>query len=352
MILQCNDLSVQFDKKVILNQVNFQLEAGEIACLLGESGCGKTTILRSIAGFEHPNQGQIILNQRCLFDAKQHIYIPAHQRRVGMVFQDFALFPHLNINDNIAFGIKHLEKKQRQTRIDELLNLVGLSSHARHFPHELSGGQQQRIALARALAPKPELLLLDEPFSSLDVHLRQKIACEVRQLLKHEQVTALLVTHDQEEAFTMSDHIGLLQAGQLQQWATPFELYYQPANLAVAKFIGQASFLQAQIQQQQLQSVIIPQQICPHSQPDLQQEQTGQLLIRPDDVKIYPKHQNVSEFARPATVTQCDFKGQYYLYQLQFDNQELLTAKMPISQHFDIGSPVQVEVTQATWLTN
>lgn len=352
MILHCTDLCVQFDQKAILNQVNFQLEAGEIACLLGESGCGKTTILRSIAGFEQPHQGQIILKQRCLFDAQQGIHIPAHQRKIGMVFQDFALFPHLNVTDNIAFGIKHLEKKQRQARIDELLDLVGLSSHARHFPHELSGGQQQRIALARALAPKPDLLLLDEPFSSLDVHLRQKIASEVRQLLKHEQVTALLVTHDQEEAFTMSDHIGLLQAGQLQQWATPFELYYQPANLAVAKFIGQASFIQAKIQQQQLHSVIRPQQLSPHAQPDLQREQTGQLLIRPDDVKIYPKNQNTSEFARLATVTQCDFKGQYYLYQLQFDNQASLTAKIPISQHFDIGSQVQVEVIQATWLAD
>ncbi|MFB2538271.1 MULTISPECIES: ABC transporter ATP-binding protein [unclassified Acinetobacter] len=345
MILQVKDLYLQFADKAVLNGIDFHLHDGEIACLLGASGCGKTTILRSIAGFEQANSGEILLKNQALFDAKNHLNRPAHQRRIGMVFQDFALFPHLNVQDNIAFGIKHLDKKQRQNRIDELLNLVGLSTHAKHFPHELSGGQQQRVALARALAPKPDLLLLDEPFSSLDVHLRGKIAQEVRQLLKQEQVTALLVTHDQEEAFTMSDKIGVLDAGQLQQWATPYQLYYQPKNQMVASFIGQSSFIEAEIKDGQITSTLPHITLSNLAEINLQQSQKGQILLRPDNVILSREPQ-----AYQGKIIHQEFKGQHFLYQILLENGEKILAKADSLDLYPLDSQVHFSVKNAYWL--
>src|SRR5690606_24854021 len=210
-------------------------QRGHIGCLLGASGCGKTTILRAIAGFEPLRAGTIHLDDKLISSPGQAM--EPQDRHVGMMFQDYALFPHLNVEGNVGFGLRRCEKSQRQSRVRELLDLVGLENARHRFPHELSGGQQQRVALARALAPEPELLLLDEPFSNLDVDTRERLAFEVRDILKKTGHTALLVTHNQAEAFAIADRIGIMSCGNIVQWDTPYALHHAPATPFVADFI-------------------------------------------------------------------------------------------------------------------
>jgi iron(III) transport system ATP-binding protein len=224
-----------------VKQLDLQLEQGEVGCLLGASGCGKTTILRAIAGFEPLQSGMIRLAGRELSAGAQQI--APEQRGVGMMFQDYALFPHLTVEKNIGFGLRRQCKAERVARIDEMLELVGLQAERKRYPHELSGGQQQRVALARALAPSPSLLLLDEPFSNLDVDTRERLAFEVRDILKQAGLTAILVTHNQAEAFAIADCIGVMQQGQIVQWGTPLQLHEQPANDFVAEFIRREALL-------------------------------------------------------------------------------------------------------------
>ena len=212
----------------VVNDVSFQIETGSIACLLGPSGCGKTTLLRCIAGFEPIVGGNIRMEGESI--SRPGRYLAPEKRQIGMVFQDYALFPHLPVSENIAFGLRKASAGQRNSRVDELLETIGLTGQGNKYPHELSGGQQQRVALARALAPRPQLILLDEPFSNLDVDLRERLSLEVRNILKHEGMTAILVTHDQHEAFAMADEIGIMYEGRIQQWDTPYNLYHRPAT--------------------------------------------------------------------------------------------------------------------------
>jgi iron(III) transport system ATP-binding protein len=239
--LTLQNIHIRYDDSAVVHDVNLTVADGQIGCLLGPSGCGKTTLLRAIAGFEPITQGTITLNGQVISEPGKHL--PPEKRNIGMVFQDYALFPHLNIADNITFGIRKQSGKAKSQRVTELLELVNLPGYAQRYPHELSGGQQQRIALARALAPRPRLLLLDEPFGSQDVELREMLAREVRDILKREGMTAILVTHDQHEAFAMADEIGVLQSGRLQQWDTGYNLYHKPVNQFVAGFIGQGTLI-------------------------------------------------------------------------------------------------------------
>ena len=225
-MLVIEQLALSYGQQQVLQQVSLQLASGQLGCLLGPSGSGKSSLLRAIAGFEQADSGQISLAGQLLSASGHHL--PPQHRQVGMVFQDFALFPHLTVADNIAFGLAGQSKLQQQQRVTALLALVGLSALANRYPHQLSGGQQQRVALARALAPKPRLLLLDEPFSGLDADLRQQLAADVAAILRAEQISALLVTHDQQEAFALADQIGVLSGGRLLQWDTPLKLYQQP----------------------------------------------------------------------------------------------------------------------------
>ena len=227
--------------KTVVNQLNLQLDQGHIGCLLGASGCGKTTVLRAIAGFEPLRGGSIYLNNQ-LLSGDNHIIVP-EKRHVGMMFQDYALFPHLTIEKNIGFGLRKLDKSDRHHRIDEMLTLVGLSQFTKSYPHELSGGQQQRVALARALAPKPSLLLLDEPFSNLDVDTRERLAFEVREILQKTGLTAILVTHNQAEAFAIADRIGVMKDGNIVQWDTAYGLHHKPVNDFVSDFIRREALL-------------------------------------------------------------------------------------------------------------
>ncbi len=235
--LEIAHLSKSYAGTTVLREVNLSVRAGQIMALLGPSGCGKTTTLRLIAGFEWPDSGTITINGQLV--ASEDTRIPAEQRRVGMVFQEYALFPHLSAADNVAFGLKG----NKQARVAEMLALVGLSDIGARMPYELSGGQQQRIALARALAPQPDILLLDEPFSNLDAALRGQVRAEVCAILKHTGITCVFVTHDQEEALSLADEVAVMLDGRIAQVATPQHLYRHPATREVAAFVGEANFI-------------------------------------------------------------------------------------------------------------
>ncbi|VTU22786.1 ABC transporter ATP-binding protein [Variovorax sp. RA8] len=219
--LQLDDVRLAYESArglhTVVDGFSLTLDAGRIGCLLGPSGCGKTTVLRAIAGFEPVRAGSIRLGERLLSSAKVHL--PPEQRRVGMMFQEYALFPHLTAAQNVGFGLRRRPQGEQRARVAEMLALVGLAESGGRYPHELSGGQQQRIALARALAPSPALLLLDEPFSNLDAATRERLTVEVREILKAAGQTAVLVTHNETEAQAMADHIGLMHNGRLTRWA-------------------------------------------------------------------------------------------------------------------------------------
>lgn len=323
-------VSVSFDKQSVLNGLNMQLQAGQIACLLGSSGCGKTTALRALMGFCTPQQGRIVLDDQVLFDATNRINIAAHRRKVGMVFQDYALFPHLSVADNITFGIRELDKATQKARLSEMLSLVGLSDFAKRYPHELSGGQQQRVALARALAPKPSLILLDEPFSNLDVALRSSLSLDVRQLLKSQGVSAILVTHDQMEAFAMADVVGVMAQGVIKQWATPTTLYQYPKDEAIARFIGDGVLLDVSAWQDGVADTALGKLAYEDGLPEYlpNSTQTVKMLLRPEQVQLVHTNQDDNTTIPPnaikATVDSYLFKGGYWLCALQAKNTTLL----------------------------
>ena len=231
------NISHKFGKLAAVNSVNISIESGEFVCLLGPSGCGKTTILRLAAGLEPLQSGQVTMGDTVVANGVTNL--PPELRSVGLVFQDYALFPHLNVVQNIEFGLKHLSRAERRHRVLETLQQVGMSDYFHAFPHTLSGGQQQRIALARAIAPRPRLVLLDEPFSGLDAHLRNKVREETLRVLKENGITTIMVTHDPEEAMYMGDRIAIMREGQVIQFATPHDLYTNPADPFVAHFFGE-----------------------------------------------------------------------------------------------------------------
>ncbi|MDO4693535.1 MAG: ABC transporter ATP-binding protein [Eikenella sp.] len=326
MTLHVQNLSVAFGDKTVLQNFGLTLEQGETACLLGHSGCGKTTALRAIAGFETPSSGTVSLHGRLLNDT------PAHRRQIGMVFQDYALFPHLNVADNIAFGLHRRPRSERRQRVAELLALTGLDTQAKQYPHQLSGGQQQRVALARALAPKPDLILLDEPFSNLDADLRTRLSKEVRQLLKQQNTAAIMVTHDQQEAFVMADKIGVLRQGRLVQWSDPYTLYRRPADAETACFIGSGALISGQAAGGGIQTGL---GLLPAA--DAAAFASGQavrVLIRPDDIVFDPSA------AEQAEVLEQDFKGGHFLYTLRLTDGSLLPAHS--AEHLDIGQRLGV----------
>lgn len=245
-MLEINRITVGYPGKhgwvAAVKDVSFTLNDGDIGCLLGPSGCGKTTVLRAVAGFEPLATGSITLDGQCLSTPDR--IVPAESRHMGMMFQDYALFPHLTVQENVAFGLRHLDRQTRKQRVADLLGVVGLSEHQSRYPHELSGGQQQRVALARSLAPEPSLLLLDEPFSNLDVDTRERLAFELRDILKQTGHTALLVTHNHDEAFALGDQIGVMDEGNLLQWGTPSSLHDRPVNATVSAILKRDSLVE------------------------------------------------------------------------------------------------------------
>ena len=274
--LAVDDLSVDFDGRSVLQNVSLEVAPGEIVALLGPSGCGKTTLLRSMAGLERPFHGAITLGDRMLHGPKT--FVAPERRRIGMVFQDSSLFPHLTVGQNVAYGLHHKDEKEARTR--EALALVGLSDLADRLPGTLSGGQQQRVAVARALAPEPRVLLLDEPFSSLDTTLRHSVRNEIHRLLVSLGITTVFVTHDQEEAFILGDRVAVLHEGKIAQVGTPAELYRQPVNRWLATFVGEANLLSVDEAPDDCTTEVGPVTVTtPIAGP-------AELVVRPEDLKI------------------------------------------------------------------
>ena len=306
--LDVRHVSVAYGGSPAVRDVSFSLEQGTIGCLLGPSGCGKTTLLRAVAGFESLTGGKISFDGTEVSAPGRTL--PPEQHRVGMVFQDFALFPHLSVERNIAFGLWKWPGRDRDERVSELLSLVGLEAVRGRYPHQLSGGMQQRVAVARALAPRPAMLLLDEPFSSIDAELREQLARELREMLRRERVTTILVTHDQLEAFAMADRIGVLSEGSLRQWGSGFELYHQPADRFVADFIGRGVMLPARVADERHLETELG-LIGGQRAHGLSTGGSVELLIRPDDVI----HDDDSSLK--AEVVSRSFRGAEYLYELR-----------------------------------
>lgn len=332
-LLEINSASIAYGANTVVQDISISLKKGEIGCLLGPSGCGKTTLLRAIAGFETIKHGEIHLDGNIVSQAKQNL--PPEKRQIGMVFQDFALFPHLNVADNIRFGIRHLKRPEQKQRIAELLTLVGLKEMGSRFPHELSGGQQQRIALARALAPKPHLLLLDEPFSSMDVELRGELAREIRKILKQENITAILVSHDQNEAFAMADNIGVMRNGKLQQWDSGYNLYHTPANPFVADFIGHGVFIDGVVvDDNKIKTSLAP---LEGKVPDgCKSGCKVKILVRPDDIL----HDDCSP--RTALIVARNFQGANFLYTLELEDGTQLYSLVHSHHNHDVGEKLGI----------
>ncbi|WP_100656265.1 ABC transporter ATP-binding protein [Alteromonas flava] len=318
-MLLLESLAIGYSKNTqmdVLRDVTLQLEEGEIGCLLGPSGCGKTSLLRSIAGFLPPRAGQIYIDNQPVSTATH--MVPVAKRSVGMVFQDFALFPHLTVRQNIAFGLSGYSVEETTDRVSEMLAMVDLQTHQDSYPHQLSGGQQQRVALARALAPQPKLLLLDEPFSSLDSQLREQLAFDVRSLLKKLGITALMVTHDQHEAFAMADKIAVLHGNKLHQYGTAYELYHEPASAFVAGFIGESVFVPVVLDENHKLQTPLGEfdaaTLIARENARLVANSQLNLLVRPDDIV----HDDVSPFK--AKVMHKKFRGANILYRLRLQS--------------------------------
>ncbi|MEC5163717.1 iron(III) transport system ATP-binding protein [Janthinobacterium sp. CG_23.3] len=334
-LLDLQQVSYAFGRRQVLDKLSFQLQAGSIACLLGPSGCGKTTVLRCIAGFEAVSAGRIALNGALVSSAGLHL--AAERRRIGMVFQDYALFPHLTVAANIGFGLHGGAAAARAARVAELLATVGLAGLGGQFPHELSGGQQQRVALARALAPRPRLLLLDEPFSNLDVDLRERLALEVRGILRAEGATAVMVTHDQHEAFAMADEIGVMHEGRIQQWDTPYNVYHRPDNRFVADFVGQGVFLPGAVLaggRIQIELGVLPSHSLGAGAAPAGRRVC--VLLRPDDVV----HDDAS--ALRAEVVAKAFRGAEFLYTLKLASGAQLLSLVPSHHNHAIGERIGI----------
>ena len=332
-MLAVSHIQCEYDGHVILEDVSFTVGPGDISCLLGPSGCGKTTALRAIAGFTPLADGAITLSDRLL--SAPGFMVAPEQREVGMVFQDFALFPHLTVRENIRFGISRLDRREQNRVTDKLLELVQLAAAAERYPHELSGGQQQRVALARALAPNPKLLLLDEPFSSLDIDLRRRLSLEVREILKAYGISAILVTHDQEEAFAFADHVGLLHQGHLQQWDTPYNLYHEPANRFVADFIGQGSFLPGTVVNQHTVKTELG-LIVGNRAYRWPTDTPVDVLIRPDDI-VLDREQGLA-----TTVIKKVFSGSATRYQLQLPTGSVVECLFPSHYDYPLGDTLHI----------
>lgn len=342
------DLIVGYDDTIIVNGLSLDLQQGEIGCFLGYSGCGKTTALRAIAGLEQSRGGKILLNNQRLTEqtTRTKFAVAPAKRGMGMVFQDYALFGHLSVAKNIAFGLNKWSAADKKARVKEMLELVELSEHADKRPSELSGGQQQRVALARALAPKPKLLLLDEPFSNLDVVLRESLAMNVRDILKRTNTTAILVTHDQNEAFALADKVGVMDKGKLVQWATPSELYHEPVSPFVAEFVGEGAMIDGIIKEGHVETALGDiyrrmevydesgqPQYCEYDYPN---GTPIKVLVRPDDIV------HDDESTQTALVVGRVFRGANYLYRLQLADGQTVLSLVASHHNHEIGSQIGI----------
>ncbi len=334
-ILTVDGLTKRFapDTPPVVDALRFSIEEGEILALLGPSGCGKTTTLRLIAGFERADAGTVAIDGQTVTGPKRHV--PPEQRGIGLVFQDYALFPHLSVLENVVFGLRNRPRAQGEARAREALKLVGLSGYDNRAPHHLSGGQQQRVALARTLAPTPRLLLLDEPFSNLDALLRQATRQEIRDVLKRRGMTALLVTHDQEEALSFADRLAVMRHGRIDQIGTPEEVYYRPRTLFVAQFLGRTNLLLSEASGKQAET--------PLGRVTLDRAATGPVLLA-----LRPEHLTLETPNGDGPVGQVvgrAFKGHDITFRVEIDGSDYLV-HTPNNIRFQPGDAVRVRALE------
>ena len=334
MHLQVTKLFCKYGEYEAVRGVDFIVSRGERVCLLGPSGCGKTTILRAIAGLHDPTNGEIKINDQVVFGRDR--LVPIQERRVGMVFQDHALFPHLSVRENVGAGLWSVGVKERNRVSGEYMEMMGISSLANRFPHELSGGQQQRVALARALAPKPLLLLMDEPFSSLDLDMRFRMSQEISDLLRIHDITCVMVTHDQQDAFVMGDKIGVMADGTLLQWDEPHHVYHEPASRFVADFIGDGAFIDAVVTGEgKLSSRLAELEL--ENMGSLKSGDNVDILVRPEDV-IYDETSNIR-----AKIIRRSYKGAEILYTLSLENKTKVLASFSSHSYFSVGDDIGIK---------
>ena len=334
-LIEVKNIKCKYRGHTIIKDLSLHVNPGNLVCLLGPSGCGKTTALRAIAGFEPIYHGTIRIEDQEV--SRPGYALAPEKRRLGMVFQDYALFPHMTVLDNVSFGLRDQSKIEKQKTANEMLEVVGMAEYGHRYPHELSGGQQQRIALARALAPHPNAILLDEPFSNLDVEMRKRLSTEVREILKNRGITGIMVTHDQDEAFALGDNVGVMKDGRILQWDTPFNLYHEPADRFVADFIGQGVFIDG--------TMLTPSEIRTefgvvnadraYNWPENSQVE---ILLRPDDVVYDP------EGPLQGKIIQKAFKGAEIMYSLQLDSGSEVLSLFPSHEDFNIGDQVSIRM--------
>ncbi|KYN25202.1 ABC transporter ATP-binding protein [Vibrio cidicii] len=330
--LSIRNLTCQYDQQTILESLSLHVEPGQIVCLLGASGCGKTTLLKAIAGLLPLSAGEMCLNGVTI-DNGQH-WLPPEQRNIGMIFQDYALFPHLTVADNVGFGLKGVSQQEKQRRVAEMLDLVHLSAFAQRYPHQLSGGQQQRVAIARSLAYKPDLLLLDEPFSNIDTQVRHELIGEIRKLFKAQGVTAIFVTHSREEAFAFADKMAVMNHGVIEQYGTASELYYQPSSKFVADFLGGGSYLPAtRLSESEFETQLGV--VEAQAQQPIELNARCELLLRPQHIQISAAEKSSIH------ILEQQFMGDHCRYVIESNGSQLLASS---SQALSVGQSVSVKV--------
>lgn len=318
-VLELNSIFQKYEDKEVLSDLTFQVEKGELFCILGKSGCGKSTLLHSIAGFTNPYQGSISINERIVFDKK--INIAPEKRNIGLVFQDFSLFPHLSVKENIEYGLETKSKEIKTKRSNELLELVGLQGFEDKYPNDLSGGEQQRVAIARALAPSPELILLDEPFSNLDPDKRIHLRAEIKEIFKKAEITSIFITHDQHEAFELADRIGLISSGKFLQVGTPEEIFNSPVDKQVVSFLDNGIIIEDSKQLSQLQLMNTP-HFFPYHSLSLSNEEKNK------------------EDSLQGIVAKKVFQGDHHQYTVMIDALEL---HINTSKQFDVNQKVNIQ---------
>ena len=331
--LSIEQLTVEYDKTRVLDSLSFDVQSGEIICLLGASGCGKTTLLKAIAGLIPLSHGCLKLNGQVIDDGDQW-QVP-EQRNIGMIFQDYALFPHLTVDKNIAFGLTDLSQQEQRARVKQMLELVHLQGLGNRYPHQLSGGQQQRVAIARSLAPKPDLLLLDEPFSNIDTQVRHELVNEIRQLFKRQGITAIFVTHSREEAFAFADKMAVMNQGVIEQYGSASELYYSPSSPFVADFLGGGSYLQAKCTAQDEFETALGIITTLNSEKTVPVGHSCRLFFRPQHIHLEAVSNSSSK------VTEIQFLGDHYRYIVDVNGETIVaTSDLPLM----VGQFVELKV--------
>jgi iron(III) transport system ATP-binding protein len=340
-VLRLSDVSKEFGPERAVDEVSLEVRSGELLTFLGPSGCGKTTTLRMIAGLEEPTAGSITLAGETVADADAGTaFVEPERRDVGIVFQNFALFPHLSVRENIAFGLE-VDGADADARVDELLDLVEMTEHGEKTPDQLSGGQKQRVALARSLAPEPDVLLLDEPFSNLDVRLRVEMREEVRRILKAAGVTAVSVTHDQEEALSISDRVAVMNDGSIEQVGRPETVFERPESKFVASFLGRASFLEGSLREGQVETGVGRFNAATLEGYDTTYDGVPvDVLVRPDDLRATPADEDVAD----GVVVSRQYVGPSFIYRVELDSGESVHCLHNHVEEFELDQPVSIDL--------